>query len=385
MDIQWGGDMKRIIGSVFVLLMFLAVPGIGWTANFANLEIKNAGFAEKFKFFIEIYIARDTGPDSDEFNLGTSTIKIQFNNSVLSIPDLASALSQPHPLFDDNINYGPMTLTSGAANIVDLNITVLGGGTLLPENEIRLARITFDIDPDEYINETSDFIYHATSSVQAVGAGGVFVIAVPLMAQSMICYPTIGGSPADSVAVSHPYDFTPTAAACTDGAPLTFSTDGVLPAWLDLDAETGRLYGTPAQGDIGTTSDIEIIVMDAYGEEDRLETFSIEVTPCTAPEISGSSTTSLAVGSSYNFAPTVSNGCLPLLFEIANRPTWAEFDENTGALTGTPGAGDVGTFSDIVITVIDDNDDRDSLAPFSIQVTRQSDGGGGCFISTLGP
>src|SRR5690606_42126443 len=42
-----------------------------------------------------------------------------------------------------------------------------------------------------------------------------------------------------------------------------------------------------------------------------------------------------------------------LTFTIANKPSWADFDEITGALTGTPTHANVGTTTGIVITVSD--------------------------------
>lgn len=40
-------------------------------------------------------------------------------------------------------------------------------------------------------------------------------------------------------------------------------------------------------------------------------------------------------------------------FTIANKPAWAAFNNDTGALTGTPAASDVGTFANIEIAATD--------------------------------
>lgn len=56
-----------------------------------------------------------------------------------------------------------------------------------------------------------------------------------------------------------------------------------------------------------------------------------------------------------------------LSFSILNLPVWAEIDIATGSLTGTPHAGDVGHYSNIVITVNDGEYSR-SLAAFAIEV-----------------
>ena len=56
-----------------------------------------------------------------------------------------------------------------------------------------------------------------------------------------------------------------------------------------------------------------------------------------------------------------------LTFTIANRPSWATFSSTTGRLTGSPAAGDVGSYSNILITV-SDGTAQASLAAFSITV-----------------
>jgi hypothetical protein len=56
-----------------------------------------------------------------------------------------------------------------------------------------------------------------------------------------------------------------------------------------------------------------------------------------------------------------------LTFAIANRPTWATFNVNTGALQGTPGASHIRTYSNIVISVNDGNSSA-ALPAFAITV-----------------
>src|SRR5690606_18051920 len=56
-----------------------------------------------------------------------------------------------------------------------------------------------------------------------------------------------------------------------------------------------------------------------------------------------------------------------LTFSISNRPSWASFDSATGRLSGTPGAADVRTYSNIVISV-SDGEASAALPGFSIVV-----------------
>jgi hypothetical protein len=60
-----------------------------------------------------------------------------------------------------------------------------------------------------------------------------------------------------------------------------------------------------------------------------------------------------------------------LTFSIQNKPEWATFDAASGALTGTPAAANVGTYSNIVVSVSDGSQNA-SLAAFTITVNQMS-------------
>jgi len=90
----------------------------------------------------------------------------------------------------------------------------------------------------------------------------------------------------------------------------------------------------------------------------------------TAPTISGTPATGVTAGSSYSFAPRASDADHDALaFSIANKPSWATFDTATGALTGTPNAGQVGTYLNIVVSV-SDGQSSTSLPAFTITVNQ---------------
>ena len=85
--------------------------------------------------------------------------------------------------------------------------------------------------------------------------------------------------------------------------------------------------------------------------------------------ISGTPSTSDVVGQAYAFSPTTSGPSgYTYTFSISGMPAWATFNTATGQLTGTPSSGNVGVYSNIVITVTD-GPQTASLAPFSISVT----------------
>jgi hypothetical protein len=79
-------------------------------------------------------------------------------------------------------------------------------------------------------------------------------------------------------------------------------------------------------------------------------------------------------GAAYSFTPAGSDADgNPLTFTIAGKPAWATFDTTSGKLSGTPSAADVGTYSNITISV-SDGSATVSLAAFAIQVVATSTG-----------
>ena len=77
----------------------------------------------------------------------------------------------------------------------------------------------------------------------------------------------------------------------------------------------------------------------------------------------------MRAGTAYTFTPAASDpDGDKLTFSVSNRPSWLSFSSSTGTLSGTPGAANVGTYSNIVISVSDGMTSA-ALPAFSIQVT----------------
>ena len=179
--------------------------------------------------------------------------------------------------------------------------------------------------------------------------------------------PTISGIPPTSVVAGSNYSFKPSA---TDpaGKVLTFSIQA-MPPWATFSASTGALTGTPTSANIGTFAGIVIAVSDGTSTA-ALPAFSIQVQspPDHAPVIGGTPSTNVVAGASYSFTPTASDpDGDTLTFSIANQPSWATFSSRTGQLSGTPAKTNIGTFSNIVISVSDGTLTA-ALPAFSIQV-----------------
>jgi len=87
-----------------------------------------------------------------------------------------------------------------------------------------------------------------------------------------------------------------------------------------------------------------------------------------APTISGNPMTAIDIGSTYSFTPTASDpDGDELTFSVKNQPSWADFDRGTGALSGQPALGSVGTYGSIEISV-SDGKAKSALPRFAISV-----------------
>jgi len=182
--------------------------------------------------------------------------------------------------------------------------------------------------------------------------------------------PQIWGTPKTEVTVDSWYYSRPNASDA-DGDKLRFSIQNK-PGWAYFNQATGTLQAKPTTP--GTWSNIIVSVSDGKTKV-SLPPFSIKVSPKnTAPVISGTPVASVTVAQAYSFQPTASDANRDALgFSIRNKPTWATFSTSTGRLSGTPGAADVGSYANIVISV-SDGKSTVSLPAFGIAVNQVSFG-----------
>jgi Putative Ig domain len=180
--------------------------------------------------------------------------------------------------------------------------------------------------------------------------------------------PTIAGTPAATVTAGQPYSFKP---MVTDPGSSTLSFTIVnRPAWGTFSTATGALSGTPTTANEGTFANIRISVSDGSASA-SLPDFSIQVqAPANnAPTISGTPAPTVVAGNQYSFTPAAADpGGHTLTFSILNAPSWASFSASTGQLSGTPTKTNIGTFSNIVISV-SDGTLTTSLPAFAIAVS----------------
>ncbi len=176
--------------------------------------------------------------------------------------------------------------------------------------------------------------------------------------------PTISGTPETLVGTGYDYSFTPKASD-PDGDTLVFEAINV-PKWATFDVATGKLIGTTPSIS-GVYPDITITVTDGI-EESILDPFTITVEDKNhAPTISGIADSPVDTNTAYSFIPKATDvDGDTLVFSIANLPTWASFNPNTGEISGTTPAFNR-TYSNIILDVTD-GIETVTLSPFSIVV-----------------
>jgi Ca2+-binding RTX toxin-like protein len=143
------------------------------------------------------------------------------------------------------------------------------------------------------------------------------------------------------------------------GDALTYSAtlaDGsALPSWLQFDASTMTLSGTPANADVGNLA-VNIIATDAAHETAiksvNLSVANVNDAPVVAQHVDHQTATEDAtftyVVPANTFADIDAGDSLTLSAAQADGsalPSWLNFDAATGTFSGTPANGDVGSLS----------------------------------------
>ena len=181
--------------------------------------------------------------------------------------------------------------------------------------------------------------------------------------------PVITGVPVLNADVGLRYSFRPTASDA-DGDPLTFNATG-RPGWLQLDAASGELSGTPSASDVGVSGELSISATDGKSSA-SLPAFRITVRAAAAtnraPTISGQPPTTASTGSAYSFQIVGADADGDsLTYGATGLPAWLSLNATTGILSGTPGTTNIGTSPGIVLSVSDGKASA-SLAAFTLTV-----------------
>jgi hypothetical protein len=179
---------------------------------------------------------------------------------------------------------------------------------------------------------------------------------------------SIAGKPPTWLTATHSYNFQPTISGA--GTRTVRFQIANKPVWLQFDALTGRLHGTPSNAYVGKKTGI-VISVTAGTSKASLPSFAITVARSDlAPTIAGTPQNSVAVNVSYVFQPTARDQeGATLTFSIQGKPAWLTFSSTTGRLAGTPLAANGGTSSRMIISV-SDGQHSTALPAFTLTVIK---------------
>lgn len=153
--------------------------------------------------------------------------------------------------------------------------------------------------------------------------------------------------------------------ATTESENFVFSASG-LPSGASFDDASRIFRWTPNYDQAGSFT-VTFVVTD--GSESHSEEITITVYNSNRPPvISGTPDPTASVDRTYVFAPVASDpDGDDLVYSVSDLPFWANFNNQTGVLSGTPISTDLGISENIVITV-SDGSLTTPLPAFSIEV-----------------
>ncbi|PCK32823.1 hypothetical protein CEX98_05150 [Pseudoalteromonas piscicida] len=340
-------------------------------------------------------VLEDKGDGAGNYELADVTVGADGLLNITPKQDQNGILTFTYTVDDsEGLRSEPAMVTVNITAVNDAPVAEDNTAQLLEDGNIEINVLGNDSDVDSQLNASSVAIVSQPQggTLQILASGNIVytpianffgndaftytvqdaeglvsnVATVNITVTSVNDAPVISGTPLTSASEDVAYSFTPTATD-TDNDPLIFSVSN-LPIWATFDDITGTISGTPTEGQDGTYSDIVITVSD--GQVDAsLPAFAITVSPVNdAPTISGTPSTNVNQDEDYSFTPTASDvDSENLVFAIENAPVWASFDSTTGSLSGTPVREDVGTYSNIIISV-SDGELEASLPAFEIVV-----------------
>jgi hypothetical protein len=141
--------------------------------------------------------------------------------------------------------------------------------------------------------------------------------------------------------------------------PYTFSASG-LPGGLSINATTGAITGSPAQGTVGNFTPTFTVKDSATAQQTTTAKIALTVVPGSLA-ITTASLPAATVGAAYTATIAATGGTTPYVFSATGLPASLSINASTGAITGTPVAGDVGSLP-VTITVTDASQPKQSAS-----------------------
>ncbi|OFE13050.1 hypothetical protein PHACT_07790 [Pseudohongiella acticola] len=374
----------------------------------------------------------DGGEDGAQAATGVFTVTVNAVNDDPALSGLPTSITVTEDLAG-NVDLSAATFTDvdAGANSISLSLTVAagslsasnaGGVTVSGSGTTSLTLNGSAANIDSFLNSVSSIQYTGaanangnnatTLSVTAndagnAGAGGGTNVALGSVAIHITAVndgPSVAANTALPVNEGATATITNAALNITDvddnSAGLTFSVTSV-PAngRLELSTNAGVTINSFSQADIDANRlryvhDGSETVSDSFGfsvadgGEDGTQAatgnFSLTVNPVNdTPAISGDPVLMVVVDTRYSFTPSATDAERDTLsFSIANKPSWATFDGNTGTLHGMPKSGDAETIRNITISV-SDGTATVSLPAFDLLVIELEDDESGTTVNEV--
>ena len=165
--------------------------------------------------------------------------------------------------------------------------------------------------------------------------------------------PIISGETLHIVNEDSNFSYTPNASDIDVNTTLLFTQRG-FPDWLEINASTGEISGTPTYQNIGVEDNLTIIVSD--GDSSASLIFNLEVKEVNdAPILSiDNAQKEVYEDSEFEFIPQVSDEeNNTITFTSLHLPSWASLDSSTGIITGVPTNDFVGVATGIILYAYD--------------------------------
>ena len=228
--------------------------------------------------------------------------------------------------------------------------------------------------PDAFYNGADSFRYTVTDLDGGVSNEALVSITVESVNNAPLTNNDSASTNEDTAVVIEPLSNDSDVDGTLDLSQLVIVVQPTLGALVDNG--DGSLTYTPDANANGSDS-FTYTIADDLGAVSAAATVNLTIAAVNdAPEISGTPADGLIVGQSYSFMPSVSDvDNTSFSFSADNLPSWLALDTDSGALSGTASADNIGSYDNITLTVSDGLSSA-SLAPFSIEVGPDTDGDG---------
>ena len=300
------------------------------------------------------------------------TVTLSVSSAVVTENGGSAAItaSLSHPTYENvtvSVGYSG-TATSGTDYVIPSSSFTLMGGSTSVNAVTGITGIN-----DELIEGSETIVI----DIITVTGGGATENAIQQQTITLSdddnATPVITSTAITTIAEDVLYKYTVAATDSDSGDILTFSAP-TLPEWLGFTPATGLLTGTPSNEHVGSHT-VKLRVNDGNVTVDQDFTIIVSNTN-DAPTITGTPLTTGVEGMVYSFsvsAADVDTGD-SISYQIANQPAWLAIN-SSGLVSGTPGNSDIGSTSNIIVSVTDGVLST-SLPAFTITVDSDLDGDG---------